>query len=202
MQKLFSQELRFKDDGKDFPKWEKKKLRDVVEFRNGKAHEQDISEDGKYIVVNSKFISMEGEVKKYSDTQICPLEIGEIVMVMSDVPNGKALAKCFYILENDKYTLNQRICALKSVSIEPKFLMYILNRNRYYLMFNSGVGQTNLTKDEVLDCPLNIPKEKKEQLKILSLISNFDDKIEVTKTQFELTQRFKTGLLQNMFINS
>lgn len=201
MQKLFSQELRFKDEnGKEFPKWEKKKLRDVVEFRNGKAHEQDISEDGKYIVVNSKFISMEGEVKKYSDTQICPLEVGEIVMVMSDVPNGKALAKCFYVDENDKYTLNQRICALKATAVEPKFLLYILNRNRYYLMFDSGVGQTNLTRDEVLNCPLEIPKEKKEQVKILNFISSIDAKIEVAKNQLEQTQRFKMGLLQNMFI--
>jgi type I restriction enzyme, S subunit len=91
MQKIFSQEIRFKNNDKEFPKWEKKLLRHLVDFRNGKAHEQDISENGKYIVVNSKFISMEGEVKKFSDTQICPLEIGEIVMVMSDVPNGKAL---------------------------------------------------------------------------------------------------------------
>jgi type I restriction enzyme S subunit len=201
MQKLFSQELRFKDEnGKEFPKWEKKKLRDVVAFRNGKAHEQDISEDGKYIVVNSKFISMEGEVKKYSDTQICPLEVGEIVMVMSDVPNGKALAKCFYVDENDKYTLNQRICALKATAVEPKFLLYILNRNRYYLMFDSGVGQTNLTRDEVLNCPLEIPKEKNEQGKILNFISSIDVKIEVAKNQLEQTQRFKKGLLQNMFI--
>jgi len=201
MQKLFSQELRFSNDnGKEFPKWEKKKLRDVVEFRNGKAHEQDISEDGKYIVVNSKFISMEGEVKKYSDIQICPLEVGEIVMVMSDVPNGKALAKCFYVDENDKYTLNQRICALKATAVEPKFLLYILNRNRYYLMFDSGVGQTNLTRDEVLNCPLEIPKEKKEQVKILNFISSIDAKIEVAKNQLEQTQRFKKGLLQNMFI--
>ena len=200
MQKLFSQELHFKkENGKEFPKWEKKKLRDVVKFRNGKAHEQNISENGKYIVVNSKLISMEGEVKKFSDTQICPLEIGEIVMVMSDVPNGKALAKCFYVDENDKYTLNQRICALKATAIEPKFLLYILNRNRYYLKFDSGVGQTNLTRNEVLNCPLLIPKEKDEQLKILNFITIIDTKIEVAKNQLVQTQRFKKGLLQSMF---
>jgi type I restriction enzyme S subunit len=201
MQKIFSQELRFKDDnGNEFLDWEVKKLREVIEFRNGKAHEQDISEDGKYIVVNSKFISMEGEVKKYSDTQICPLEIGEIVMVMSDVPNGKALAKCFYIDENDKYSLNQRICALKVKKINAKFLQYILNRNTYYLKFDSGVGQTNLTRDEVLNCPLYIPKDKNEQEKIANFLSTIDDKISRTKTQIENTQEYKKGLLQNMFV--
>lgn len=200
MQKLFSQELRFKDEnGNEFPKWEKKYLRDLVEFRNGKAHEQDISEDGKYIVVNSKFISMEGEVIKYSDSQICPLEFGEITMVMSDVPNGKALAKCFFVDENDRYTLNQRICALKAISIEPRFLQFILNRNRYYLLFDSGVGQTNLTKDEVLNCPLKVPSSREEQKKILNFINSINSKIDFAKNQIQQTQEYKKGLLQNMF---
>jgi len=219
MQKLFSQEteergsrtplknnkiseqLRFKDEnGYEFPKWEKKYLRDLVEFRNGKAHEQDISEDGKYIVVNSKFISMEGEVIKYSDSQICPLEFGEITMVMSDVPNGKALAKCFFVDENDRYTLNQRICALKAISIEPRFLQFILNRNRYYLLFDSGVGQTNLTKDEVLNCPLKVPSSREEQKKILNFINSINSKIDFAKNQIQQTQEYKKGLLQNMFV--
>ena len=39
--------------------WEIKKLGDVVFFTNGKAHENFISEDGRYIVINSKFISSE-----------------------------------------------------------------------------------------------------------------------------------------------
>ena len=34
-------------------KWEEKKLGDITKYENGKAHENDISEEGKYIVVNS-----------------------------------------------------------------------------------------------------------------------------------------------------
>ena len=37
---------------------------EVAKYRNGKAHENDISEDGKYFVVNSKFVSTDGKVKK------------------------------------------------------------------------------------------------------------------------------------------
>ena len=50
-----------------------KSLGEIADFQNGKGHEKNISEIGKYIVVNSKFISTEGEVKKYSDSQLCPL---------------------------------------------------------------------------------------------------------------------------------
>ena len=38
----------------------------------------------------------------------------DITMVMSDVPNGRALAKCFLIDKDNKYTLNQRICGLRT----------------------------------------------------------------------------------------
>ncbi len=201
MQKIFSQEIRFKDDnGKEFSKWETKTLGEVVVFRNGKAHEQYIAENGKYIVVNSKFISTEGEVKKYTDKRICPLAYGEIVMVMSDVPNGKALAKCFYIDSDNKYTLNQRICALKPIDIKSRFLFYILNRNPYYLMFDSGVGQTNLAKDEVLDCPLFLPKSNQEQTKIANFLSAIDDKITQTQKQIEKAEVWKKGLMQQMFV--
>ena len=64
----------------------------IADFRNGKGHEKSIVADGKYIVVNSKFISTDGQVRKYSDDQICPLYVNDILMVMSDLPNGRALA--------------------------------------------------------------------------------------------------------------
>ena len=201
MQQLFSGKLRFKDEnGEDFPDWEEKRLGDIIEFSNGKGHEQSIDKGGKFIVVNSKFISTKGRVKKYCKTQISPLNKGDIVMVMSDVPNGKALAKCLIIDKANRYTLNQRICSLKAKSVINQFLIYILNRNKYYLSFDSGVGQTNLKKNEVLNCPLFIPTSLKEQQKIANYLSAIDTKIETVNQQIEKTQAFKKGLLQQMFV--
>ena len=101
---------------------EYKTLNDVTNFRNGKGHEKDISDNGTYIVVNSKFISTEGAICKYSNKQIVPLYKDEILMVMSDLPNGRALAKCFIVDKDNKYTLNQRIGAFKVYSdlMNPK----------------------------------------------------------------------------------
>ena len=128
MQQIFSQAIRFKaDDGSTFPEWKEKKLGDIVRFENGKGHEQNISKDGKFIVVNSKFISSQGRVKKYTDTQKSPLNFGDVVMVMSDVPNGKALAKCYYIEQDNLYSLNQRICGLKHKLADTKFIYYRIN---------------------------------------------------------------------------
>ena len=154
----------------------RKKLRDLVDFRNGKGHEKDIASDGKYIVVNSKFISTNGEVKKYANKQICPLYINDILMVMSDLPNGRALAKCFLVTEDDKYTLNQRIGAfhVKDESvITTRFLLYVLNRNQQLLRYDNGVDQTNLRKDDILDILIPIPSLE-EQERIVAVLDRFN----------------------------
>ena len=160
-------------EGKDV-EW--KTIKDVCIFSNGKGHEKNIVDSGSYIVVNSKFISSNGKVRKYSNTQICPLFIDEVLMVMSDLPNGKALAKCFLVDQDDKYTLNQRICSLRPKNkneLISKFLLYISNRNPQLLWFDNGVDQTNLRKDDILDITIPIPPLA-EQQRIVDILDKFD----------------------------
>ena len=147
------------------------------EFFNGKAHEKSIDENGKYIVVNSKFISSEGKSFKRTNEQMFPLYIGDIVMVMSDVPNGKALAKCFIIDKADTYSLNQRICCIRSKEFDTKYLYYQLNRHEHFLAFNNGENQTNLRKDDILACPL-IKPSMEEQKRMVAELDNAYSKIE------------------------
>lgn len=191
-------ELRFKDqDGNDFPDWEEKKLKNICSFVNGKGHEQVISQYGKYIVVNSKFISTEGEIVKYSNEQLEPLFKDDIVMVMSDVPNGRAIAKFFYIDEDNKYSLNQRICAIRT-NQNQMFIMKQLNRHKYFLAFDDGAKQTNLKKEDVLKCPVFIP-DIEEQSKIAALLSDMDKKIESQAALVERLKNTKDAMLVKMF---
>lgn len=178
--------------------WEEKKLGEVGKFWNGKAHEQDISANGKYIVVNSKFISQNGEVKKYSDKQTSPLKKNDIAIVMSDIPNGKAIGKCFLINEDNSYTLNQRIGGIKSKKIISPFLIRILNRNKYFLEFDNGVSQTNLRRNEVLGCPIIFPSIP-EQQKIADFLDSTDEWIHNLKTQKESLESYKKGMMQKIF---
>lgn len=161
---------QFCPDGVDF-----KELGEVCNFLNGKGHEKHIVKSGKYIVVNSKFVSTDGIVKKYSDIQISPIYKEDILMVMSDLPNGKALAKCFIVDKDDTYTLNQRICALsvkdKSVN-SAKFLYYLLNRNYQLLRYDSGADQTNLKKDDILKIQIPIPPLPIQQ-EIVTILDSF-----------------------------
>lgn len=169
------------------------------EFFNGKAHEKSIDENGKYIVVNSKFISQEGRVIKRTKEQMFPLYKGDIVMVMSDVPNGKALAKCFIIDKDDTYSLNQRICCIRSKEFDTKYLYYQLNRHEHFLAFNNGENQTNLRKDDILACPLIKPSMEEQRRMVAELDealsslnqakSNLQKNIENTKELFTTNKK-------------
>ena len=148
----------------------------IANFRNGKGHEKNIVADGKYIVVNSKFISTDGQVKKYSNEQICPLYVNDVLMVMSDLPSGRALAKCYLVDEDDKYTLNQRIGAFmvrKTELVTTKYLYYMLNRNPQLLKYDNGADQTNLRKADILNISIAIPTIR-EQKRITEILDRFD----------------------------
>lgn len=204
MQRLFPAEGKNVPDLR-FPEfqgtsvWESTLLGAVVDYENGRAHENEIDEEGNFIVVNSKFISTDGEVVKRTNTPYCLADKEDILMVLSDVPNGRAIAKCFFVDQSGKYTVNQRICRLRSKNINSKLLFYLINRNPYFLSFDDGVKQTNLKKNEVLECPLMIPSSPIKQQKIADLLSSIDDLIIATGQRIKSLKEHKKGLMQQLF---
>ena len=119
-------------------------------------------------------------------------------MFMSDVPNGKAISKCFLINENNKYTLNQRICCLRTKE-NAVFYINQISRNKYFLKFDDGVKQTNLRKNDILQCPLLCPCLA-EQQKIADCLSSLDEVIKKQKATLAAWEELKKGLLQQMFV--
>ena len=157
---------------------------EVAKYRNGKAHENCIDESGKYIVVNSKFVSTNGTVIKHSNMQNEPLAQNEIAFVLSDVPNGRAIARTFLVEENDKYTLNQRIAGItSSENTYPYFLHILMNRHPYFLAFDDGVKQTNLSVSDVLNFETYYP-EYEEQKQIGEYFRNLDRLITLHQREF------------------
>ena len=182
--------------------WEEKKLGEVCKFRNGAAHEQHIYEDGKYILVNSKYISSDGEKGKRTNSALSLLHVGDIAFVMSDVPNGKALAKCFLVDRDDTYTLNQRIGAIRSNLFDDEFLVYQFNRNKYLLGFNNGENQTNLRKNDILNCTLYLPKMEDQQtiIRKLDALRAETQKLEaVYQQKLADLEELKKSILQKAF---
>lgn len=180
--------------------WKQCELIKVANYRNGKAHEQDISDDGPYVVVNSKFISTDGTVRKFASKQSEPLLKDEIAFVLSDVPNGKAIARTYLVPESGKYTLNQRIAGITPNSETYAYFLYILmNRNKYFLAFDTGVGQTNLSRVQVEQFEGFYPSFE-EQEKIGNFFKNLDRTLAFQQQKLEKLQNIKKAYLNEMFI--
>lgn len=179
--------------------WVEKPLGEVADYENGKAYEKDIEEDGDFVVVNARFISTDGEVRKYSNERYCIASKGDVLMVLSDLPKGRALAKCFLVDEDEKYAVNQRVSRLTAHSIDSTFLYYALDRHPFLLAFNDGLNQTHLSKGSVLECPIAFPLDEKEQAKIVAALKAVDEQIRSQTQKVERLKDHKQGLLQQLF---
>lgn len=196
MSNALTPDIRFKGFADD---WEQRKLDKVAQYRNGKAHEDSISDKGKYIVVNSKFVSTNGEVVKFSTVQNEPLFINEIAFVLSDVPNGRAIAKTFLVNKNGVYTLNQRIAGITPLNnTYPYFLYILMNRHKYFLQFDDGAKQTNLSIKDVLGFESLYPNYT-EQQQIGLVFERLDNLITLHQKELEKLIDIKKSMLINMF---
>lgn len=175
--------------------WEVKLLPDVCRFRAGIAHEQYISDYGQFVCINVKFISTDGKVRKFSTENLCKAKRDDIIMVMSDLPNGKALAKTFVVDQDNMYAVNQSVCALTPYNDHSKYLSYVLNRNPYFLKFDDGINQTHLLKPVFQKCRLPLPSSKAEQTAIAEILSDMDAETRAVEEKLSKARGVKAGMM-------
>ena len=199
MQKLFSQEVRFKaDDGSDFPDWEEKRLGDMVEFINGRAYKQDeLLASGKYIVlrVGNLFTN---DSYYYSDLELDEdkyIEDGNLIYAWSATFGPK-------IYHGDKCIYHYHIWKLKfdENAISKMFLNYYLQHDVEKIKSKrTGGTMVHITKNAMEHRELEFPSLS-EQQKIADCLSALDAVIEKQKETLEKWQELKKGLLQQMFV--
>ncbi|WP_242449286.1 restriction endonuclease subunit S [Lactiplantibacillus plantarum] len=74
-----------------------------------------------------------------------------------------------------------------------------MNRHHYFLRFDDGAGQTNLSKKEVENWTELYPSIE-EQDKIGSFFKQLDDTITLHQRKLEKLQELKKGYLQNVLL--
>ncbi len=119
--------------------------------------------------------------------------------MLSDVPNGRAIARTFLIDEDNKYSLNQRIAGITPHSdTNSYFLHSLMNRHHYFLRFDDRVGQTNLSKKEVENWTELYPSVE-EQQKIGTFFQQLDNLITLHQRKLAKLKELKQGYLQKLF---
>ena len=152
-------------------------LSELVEFTSGKPHERLVVPDGSVALLTARFISTAGQSARFIDPKdaLTPARRGDIAMVMSDLPNGRALAKCFYVEADGKYSANQRVCLLRvrDATVSPRYLYHFLDRNPQLLAYDNGRDQTHLKKGQVLDVLVPVTSTARQE-QAASLIDQID----------------------------
>lgn len=178
--------------------WVIKKVKYVSKFKAGIGHEGEWDFEGKYIIVNSRFVSTNGRKKKYTDVAHILLNMGDICIVLSDLPNGRALSRCYYIEQNNRYTLNQRVGAFYDYSMNGKYFHYIMDRNYGLLKYDDGLNQTNLQYNNVLNCPIVVPPIQ-EQKKIADYLdekcTEIDSLVTDIQSQIDMLENYKKSVI-------
>lgn len=191
MQKLFLQEIRFKDEnGNGFPDWEEKKLGNLTTISKGKQlNKSELTETGDYPCQNGG-IDPSGYTHQYN-TEAKTITISE---------GGNS---CGYVnFMETRFWCGGHCYALINIkdSVILNFLFQSLKFNQHNLMrLRVGSGLPNIQKGDVTNFKIAVPS-KGEQTKIATFLSLIDKVIDSIGQEIEGSTTFKRGLLQKMFV--
>lgn len=212
MQKIFNQEIRFKDDdGNEFPECKKRIISEYINHIGGTALEKYVSDESEYkfisignYSVNGKYIDNGQRVLLNEKTKTKLLNKNDLVMVLNDKTSiGDIIGSTILVDKNNTYIYNQRseriIC---NNDILPLYLWHYFNSTQFrkkVFSLAQGGTQIYINFSSIKFIETLIPCLE-EQNKIANFLSSIDDKIEKNQKQLEKIKEFKKALLQQMFV--
>ena len=224
MQKIFSREIRFKDDtGKDYPEWDIKLFGDIFSFYPTYSYSRAMLNMNAGTI---KYIHYGDIHTKYPIT--LDVQNTQIPRLNNTIPS-KAISSSSYCKEGDliiadaseDYEAIGKATVLRNVGndriisglhtilardeqnlIEHSFRGYLFASEgvKKQIRFSSvgakvlGISKTNLSKINI-----HLPTIP-EQTKVATFLTLFDRKIEKEKEKLGALQEQKKGLLQQMFV--
>ena len=212
MQKLFSQQVRFKaDDGSEFGEWEEKLIKDIADVKGGKRIPKG------YPLVNENtghpYITVSDMNRSYSidstNIRYVPLEVVDTIKryTITDKDIFISVAGTLGIIgkiptEFNGANLTENADKLTNLKCHQDFLIYLLDSGYLSELIESTAttsAQPKLALYAIEQLEVQIPCPE-EQTKIANFLSAIDQKIEVVAQQIEQAKTWKKGLLQQMFI--
>lgn len=211
MQKLFSQEVRFKaDDGSDFPDWESTTVGELFTFVTEKNESGRISD----VITNSaehglipqreyfdKDIAVEGNTEGYT-----VIHKGDFVYN----PRKSTIAPFgpFNVYERDEVGIVSPLytCLTPRDGETAPYLSWYFKTSRWhcYIVTHGAQGgarhdRVGMTNALMKGIPVMLPSLP-EQRKIADCLTSLDDVIAKAKDELDAWCELKKGLLQQMFV--
>ncbi|MGX0131756.1 type I restriction enzyme, S subunit [Staphylococcus cohnii] len=189
MQKIFSQEIRFKDDnGNDYPEWESKKFLDIFKLapsKNNQIKSSEVVENGIIPVVDQGkdiFLGHSNEKDK-------AIEDFDNVIVYGDHTTIIKYIKEPFIIGGDGVKLLE--------SNDGSLIHYLYILLQYFNVKPEGYKRHySILKNKMM----NISNTKEEQEKIGDFFNELDELIEKQSSKIVVLKQRKKGFLQKMFV--
>ena len=202
MQKIFSQQVRFKDSNNNpYPDWEEKKIGNVCKTFSG----------GTPSITNNSYYNGDIPFIKSGEIHSCKTEMtiteaglknssaklvtkGDLLFALYGATSGEV------DISQIDGAINQAILCIRSDELNLIFLKNLLSFNKDEILckYLQG-GQGNLSAEIVKSLHFKFPFLE-EQEKISKVLSKMDELIEEKKALLSDWQQFKKGLLQQMFV--
>lgn len=219
LQKIFSQEIRFKrDDGGEYPEWERLQLGAIldvitdyvaagsfadiaahVEYKSDKDYAQLIrTTDLKNNFANSDFVYVTKEAFEY----LWRVNLNTECIILPNVGNcGEVYFVSPSMLPYRNNVLGPNAILVKSFKNSNRFLSYMFLSTDFQTKLKliiSPTGQKKFNKTELKGIEIYLPCID-EQQRIADFLSSFDEKIDTVRKELEGWKTIKKGLLQQMF---
>jgi len=201
MQKIFSREIRFKDEnGKDYPGWEETRGKNLFRSHSNKSHDGDLpilaaTQDKGMVyrdTIGIEIKSTDESVKSYK-----VVEPGDFVISLRSFQGGieyselKGICSPAYIILKPKIKIDEQFFKLYFKKED-----YVTRLSKIVVGIRDG---KQISYDAFSGLKLQVPSVKEQKL-ISDFLNILQEKINLVITKLERTQTFKKGLLQQMFV--
>lgn len=213
MQKIFTQQIRFKDENGDlYPDWEERKLGRIGETYTGLTGKSadDFGDGSNFITYMQIFSNSRIDTDKFAKVKVGAEERqnkvkeGDIFFTTSsETPEEIGYTSVLLDKVHDTY-LNSFCFGYRADAniLLPGFARFLFHSSKTRKSISrlaQGSTRFNLSKNTLMKMGIDLPSVE-EQQEIVNFLTILDDKIELENKKLQKAKRFKKSLLQRMFV--
>ena len=196
VQKIFDQELRFKDaDGNDYPKWKRRTLGKISEIIMGQSPDSanfTSNEQDTVLIQGNADLNGGRITPRIYTTQITKTcEAGDIILTVRAPVGDLAIA-------NTRACIGRGVCAIKGDLYIYQYLEMIRDTDGWRKIIQGSTFES-INSNDVKDLPIDVPSSE-ERKKIAEFFKALDRRIEKSTQRVESMKQFRKGLMQQMFV--
>ena len=202
LQKIFSQELRFRDNqGNEFPDWQSDNLLNRIEFEGGSQPPAStfsrIKKEGYVRFIQNR------DYKTDKFITYIPLKLAKKFCDVDDIMIGRYGPPIFVIHKGIKGAYNVALMKAMPVNLNKQYMYYYLQYRKLirYIerLSRRTAGQDGFSPEILSGFPFFVPTSP-EQQKIADFLTAVDKQIDVEEKRLETMKTIKKGLLQQLFV--